>query len=612
MTEADINVRRELLKKSALLGGAGVASAALMGGFGTNVLGLPSPSSISVMNQWDMVLTASCIVFVDSAGSFYVKDTGIGPDFGALIVDASVITAYGASLGAGNVGAITATAGIQEAILVLPSGGRIFLSSGTFNITLGIYIPYSGIQIYAAGRDLTVINFVGDITKYHGIFAMPGATSATDTGVAASVPMNDLVLSDFSVNMNSTWANFNSGETSGSCIKAVATNGALISRVNVYGMATYGIHLHTGLSTGSTTVSSNNNIVFDCNATVTGVVGFYSDSGYALGTGGSKNSNPNRGNRWIDCTATCSGKITSTSKLPCGFLTYGEIGTRFTGCVAQGFLGDTVGVNTGAGFLIEGIGSGTCLDLCDTIENDYGIYMHSANGVSVVNHVSWYDRYFSIGNGGGFDYGAKNIQIKNLICMDLGGSGHEGHAISLQGGTGFAPTQIDIDAVKCLMTGLNSPIYNQSPLAFFAILQIIGWSHCKVRGIDGAEMVGLGAHFLDLSGTNSDITIRDSPGFNPVNQITNPFGTASAGLLGFGGAAAVPVASKDYTAFLSDVFITAANSTNANNAIVVKDGAGNTIQSGLSTLTALYVPCGYKVNWGAFTGTAGAVTVWGV
>jgi hypothetical protein len=149
-------------------------------------------------------------------------------------------------------------------------------------------------------------------------------------------------------------------------------------------------------------------------------------------------------------------------------------------------------------------------------------------------------------------------------------------------------------------------------LNYFAILRIIGWSHARVRGIDGTQMVGLGAHFLDLSGVNSDIVIRDSPGFNPVNKITNPFGTATAGLLGFGGAAAVPVTSKNYTVFLSDVFITAANSSNANNSITISDNLGNAIQSGLSTLTALYVPAGFIINWGAFSGTAGAVSVWGV
>ncbi len=54
--------------------------------------------------------------------------------------------------------------------------------------------------------------------------------------------------------------------------------------------------------------------------------------------------------------------------------------------------------------------------------------------------------------------------------------------------------------------------------------------------------------------------------------MTTPF------LLGFGGAAAVPVASKDYVVTYSDILITAENSSNNDNSITIKDGAGNTVQ----------------------------------
>ncbi|MDA4115263.1 MAG: hypothetical protein OK442_01755 [Thaumarchaeota archaeon] len=611
MSEAD-NRRREFLKKAALLGGAGVAGAALTGGLGPSVLGSPPPTATSVTNQWDQIMTPSCIVFADSNGSYYVKDTGIGSELGGLIVDTSAITDYGASLGAGTSGASTTTAGIQEAINCLPEGGLIFVQAGTYNFSTGIYIAVNGIHLLGAGRDATVLNFTGNVSSYHGIFASPGATSPTDTNATVSVPMTDLVLADFSVNLNSTLASFNSNETSGTCVKAVATQGGLFSRLNLYGMATYGLHVHAGNASGSASAGANDNVMYDCRATVTGVVGFYTDSGYPVGATAYHNSNPNRGNRWIGCTATCSSKITTQNYNPAGFLTCGEIGTRFTDCVSEGFLGNSVGSNIGVGFLVQGVGTGICFDSCGTIENDYGIYLQSATGVSIVNHVSWYDRYFSIGNAGGKDYGVQNLQIKNLICMDLGGSGHEGRAISLRGGVTLAPSYVDIDAMRGFMTGLNSPIYGQSPLNYFAILNITGGSHWRVRGVDAAQLVSLGAPFLTVSGTNSDIVIRDCPGFNPLNQVANPFGTASSGVLGFGGAAAVPVASKDYVVIYSDIFISAANSSNNDNSITIKDGAGNTVQPGLSTLTALYVPAGYKINWGPFTGTAGAVTVWGI
>lgn len=609
MSEADKNRRREFLKKSAFLGGAGVASAALMGGLAQGALAQPPPTAVSVTNNWDMLFSPSCIVFVDSAGSYYVKDTGIGPDLGGLIVDVSVITDYGASLGAGTSGDSTTTAGIQEAINCLPNGGLISIQAGTYNFSTGIYIAVNGIHVFGAGRDITVLNFTGDVSSYHGIFASPGAASATDTNATVSSPMTDLVLADFSVDLNSTLSSFNTDETSGTCIKTVATQGGLFSRLNLYGMATYGLHIHAGNASGSATAGANSNVVYDCQATVTGVVGFYTDSGYPFGPGADHNSNPNRGNRVVACTATCPAKITTTLYNPTGFLTCGEIGTRYIGCLAQGFLGNTVGTNIGAGFLIQGIGNGTCFDSCDTIENDYGVYLQSAIGVSIVNHVSWYDRYFSVGNAGGKDYGVQNLQVKNLVCMDLGGVGHEGCAIRLQGATTLNPSNVDIDGVKALMTGLDSPIYGQTPLNYFAILSISNGSHWRVRGIDGSQMVSLGAAFLTVGGTNSDIVIRDCPGFNPVNRIANPFGTT---VVGFGGSASVPSPSTDYVVTYSDIFITAANSSNGDNSITVKDAAGNTVQSGLSTLTALFVPAGYKINWGPFSGTAGAVTVWGV
>jgi len=608
MSEAD-NRRREFLKKSALLGGAGVAGAALMGGLDRSVLAQPSPSSSSVISQWDQVMTASCIVFADSGGAYYVKDTGIGPQIGALIVDASVITVYGASLGAGTSGASTTTAGVQEAINSLPNGGLIVMAIGTFNISTGIYIGVNGIRIIGLDRDLSKINFTGDITKYHGIYAQFGLTSATDTNGAVNTQLMGLSLESFSVTMNSNLASFNSNETSGCCIKAAASVSANFYRLNLYGMATYGLYLKTGNSGGNTTGWSGNNLVMDCIATVNGVVGFYSDSGFPIGKGANHNSIPNRGQQFIGCVATCPGLISTTSYEPTGFATYGEVGTTFVRCSAQGFLGQTVNVNFGNGFLVQGIGSGTTFDSCFTVENDFGVELQSAIGVNIVNHVSWYDRQASIGNRGGVEYGVNNLAIKNLIAMDAGGPGHEGSAIRLQNATTLNSNYAEVDGARMFMTGLTSPIYSLSPNAYFNPIRIANVSHWRVRGVDGLQLVGLGAAFLVASGTNSDVIFRDCPGFNPVNKVTNPFGT---GVIGFGENAAIPTANTDYVAIYSDIFVTAANSSNNDNSITIKDGAGNTIQSGLSTLTALYVPAGYKVNWGAFTGTAGAVAVWGV
>lgn len=610
MSEIDKNDRREFLKKSAFLGSAGVASAALLGGLDAKVLGQPSPSSLSVMNQWDMLLTASCIVFVDSGGSYYVKDTGIGPDLGGLIVDASVITSYGASLGAGTSGASTTTAGIQEAINCLPSGGTIVVGIGTYSISTGIYIGVNGIRILGLQRDGCIISFAGNIANYHGIYAQYGITSATDTSAPATMQLTGLQLENFSVNMNSNLNSYNSNETSGCCVKVVASVSALISRLNVYGMADYGIYLKAGLAKGSATSLSANNVVRECIARVDGVIGFFSDSGFAIGTVGDHNSAPNRGQLFTNCVANCPGLITTTAYTPTGFSTWGEIGTTYVGCVAQGFLGSALNVNVGNGFMVQGIAVGTKFDSCLSIENDFGIELQSANGVCIDNHTSWYDRQAGVGNqGGSSEYGVNNVLIKNLICMDEGGTAHEGAGVRLQNATSLSPNYVDIDGMRAFMTGLRSPIYNNSPMAFFQPVKIVNGSHWRLRGVDALQLVGLGATLLTVVGITSDIVLHDCPGFNPVNQIVNPFGT---GLVGFGGSGTSPSPSTDYVVIYSDIFITAADSSNNDNSITVKDAAGNAIQSGLSTLTALFVPAGYRINWGAFSGTAGAVTVWGV
>ena len=102
--------------------------------------------------------------------------------------------------------------------------------------------------------------------------------------------------------------------------------------------------------------------------------------------------------------------------------------------------------------------------------------------------------------------------------------------------------------------------------------------------------------------------IQGNVGFNPVGLIATPIGTAKIGASGSGTAV---TASTDYVVTITDCFITSTNSSNANNAILIKDNLGNTIIGPVSTLTAQFVPVDYKINWGAFTGTAGTVTVWG-
>jgi len=104
------------------------------------------------------------------------------------------------------------------------------------------------------------------------------------------------------------------------------------------------------------------------------------------------------------------------------------------------------------------------------------------------------------------------------------------------------------------------------------------------------------------------VRIMDNFGINPINRIVNCF-DSGRNFIETDGAAAVPVASKNYKVECAGILITAANSANNNNAIIIKDGAGNAITAAAGTLNGVYVPHGFIINWGAFTGAAGACTV---
>jgi len=112
-------------------------------------------------------------------------------------------------------------------------------------------------------------------------------------------------------------------------------------------------------------------------------------------------------------------------------------------------------------------------------------------------------------------------------------------------------------------------------------------------------------------GTNigPDNTIKDNRGYNPVGIIATPFDTPN-GRLEVIGAAATPTASTDYVVCHMDIKISSTNSGDTNCAIMLKDPAGaNVLQATLTSIQEMYVPHGYQLNWGAFTGVAPTVTV---
>ena len=108
-------------------------------------------------------------------------------------------------------------------------------------------------------------------------------------------------------------------------------------------------------------------------------------------------------------------------------------------------------------------------------------------------------------------------------------------------------------------------------------------------------------------GANPNGIVKDNMGHNPVGVIATPFDVVNDYLAENGGAAA-PVASTDYTVIHSDMKISSSNSGNANCAIMLKDQNGvDVLLAALGTIQEMYVPRGFKLNWGAFTGAAPTV-----
>jgi hypothetical protein len=103
--------------------------------------------------------------------------------------------------------------------------------------------------------------------------------------------------------------------------------------------------------------------------------------------------------------------------------------------------------------------------------------------------------------------------------------------------------------------------------------------------------------------------ISGNQGCNPLNQIDNPLNTKNKTIGTNGTAAASPLANIDYTAQGPGLIVNVSGGTDAS--ITIKDGAGNTILSSLSTpVLGQRLPFGYKINFGPFSNSP-TVTVFG-
>jgi len=97
---------------------------------------------------------------------------------------------------------------------------------------------------------------------------------------------------------------------------------------------------------------------------------------------------------------------------------------------------------------------------------------------------------------------------------------------------------------------------------------------------------------------SNNLTIAQNAGYNGTKgSITNPIDTTN-NRLGVAGNTATAVASTDYVVSEVEQYLVVTGGTGVS--ISIKDPAGNTVRSGLTTL-AERIPLGFKINLGAFS-----------
>lgn len=499
--------RRDFLRRAATLGGAATFGALAMNGF-DKVLASPPPGAVGYINRWQMG-SGSCVVFKDSGGTSYVKDTGIGSQIGDLIVDGNLVTSYGASLGSGNVaGASTTTSGIQEAVNALR--GTAGLGGGTVNLSAAIFPTTSTINTYPS---IAIRGPGGLLSAFQNI------------GACAIQPANSLNAPVINVDVdpnntgNVVFPRLEGFAINGGGVVNTSQDGIKISKVNGNILDVY-IRDVGVFSCGGTGLN------IQCNGTAikTWVDNFYIED--CLRYGIDQNGGYLRLNRGYSTGNTLGGVHSTTSQL-LEIYNHSIVNNAGGAVIAAGAISEGVNIQ---GCRIDGNGGTTTPQMQLSA-------LTSSQALLVAGNK------FTDARAGG-------SKVNNHIVI---GNSSGGSILSNQF-SGSANVAVDPGAFNILY-------------------------------------------------------IRNNYGLNPLNKITNPFNVNNLTYLG--GGAAIPTASTDYGVYTCDMFINAADSSNANNAILVKDNAGNTIIGPVSTLTGQFVPIGYKVNWGAFTGTAGAVACFG-
>jgi hypothetical protein len=130
-----------------------------------------------------------------------------------------------------------------------------------------------------------------------------------------------------------------------------------------------------------------------------------------------------------------------------------------------------------------------------------------------------------------------------------------------------------------------------------------GYVDCEQASKWGAWFVGVKS-IRNLSNYNP--LGKPGGGVDFIDDVNDTIGVSGSN------DATAPSASTDYTVYGFPIIVTSTDSGNADCSIDIDDPNGVAMLSGASTLTREYVPVGYTINWGAFTGAAPTVEIWGV
>ena len=112
---------------------------------------------------------------------------------------------------------------------------------------------------------------------------------------------------------------------------------------------------------------------------------------------------------------------------------------------------------------------------------------------------------------------------------------------------------------------------------------------------------------IDIVGSHS--SVRDNYGFSFIGGGGTWFEDTDDIISAVASDSATPTASTDYTVCNSAIMIKSTDSGNTNCAILIKAENGTAMNTAASTLDGVYVPEGYMINWGAFTGAAPTVVI---